>query len=75
LNLTIGHDKRVIIKREKLVDFSSIKFSGNNKLQSLLMITEKNNKNEAVNLLLKDRYPLSTNKDIEVKLMETIYAE
>jgi Domain of unknown function (DUF4139) len=76
LNLTVGHDKRVVIKREKLVDYSSVKFLGNNKLQKFTYeITVKNNKNEAVNLLLKDQYPLSTNKDIEVELLETSDAE
>jgi hypothetical protein len=76
LNLTIGHDKRVIVKREKLRDFSSIKFLGTNKLQKFTYeITVKNNKNEPVNLLLKDQYPLSTNKDIEVELLETSNAE
>ena len=34
LNLTLGKDKRVIVKREKLVDFSSVKFLGSNKLQT-----------------------------------------
>ena len=76
LNLTVGHDKRVVIKREKLVDYSSIKFLGNNKVQKFVYeITVKNNKSEAVNLLLKDQYPLSTNKDIEVELLETNNAE
>jgi len=76
LNLTVGHDKRVVIKREKLVDYSSVKFLGNNKQQKFTYeITAKNNKNETVNLLLKDQYPLSTNKDIEVELLETSDAE
>src|SRR6185369_13219002 len=76
LNLTLGHDKRVVIKREKLTDFSSVKFLGTNKLQKFTYeITVKNNKNEQVDLLLKDQYPLSTNKDIEVELLETSNAE
>jgi TonB-dependent SusC/RagA subfamily outer membrane receptor len=33
LNLTLGKDKRVVVKREKLADFSSVKFLGSNKLQ------------------------------------------
>ncbi|MBC7422912.1 MAG: mucoidy inhibitor MuiA family protein, partial [Ferruginibacter sp.] len=33
LNLTMGKDKRVVIKREKLMDFSSVKFLGANKKQ------------------------------------------
>ena len=76
LNLTLGHDKRVVIKREKLTDYSSVKFLGSNKLQKFTYeITVKNNKSEQVDLLLKDQYPLSTNKDIEVELLEISNAE
>jgi TonB-dependent SusC/RagA subfamily outer membrane receptor len=72
LNLTMGKDKRVVVKREKLADYSSVKFLGSNKLQKLTyQITVKNNKKEPIKLLLKDQYPISTNKDIEVELLET----
>ena len=70
LSLTLGKDKRVALKREKLVDYSSVKFLGSNKLQKFTYeITVKNNKNEAINLDLKDQFPLSTNKDIEVEMI------
>jgi TonB-dependent SusC/RagA subfamily outer membrane receptor len=70
LNLTLGKDKRVIVKREKLVDFSSVKFLGSNKLQTFTYeLTVKNNKKDPVNFILKDQYPISTNKDIEVELL------
>ena len=72
LNLTLGKDKRVAVKKDKLIDFSSVKFLGNNKLQKLTYeITVKNNKKEAINLLLKDQYPLSTTKEIEIELLES----
>lgn len=71
LNLTLGRDKRVVLKREKLADFSSVKFLGANKLQKMTYeITVKNNKKEAVQMMLKDQYPLTTNKDVEVELLE-----
>ncbi|MFP5042226.1 DUF4139 domain-containing protein [Parasediminibacterium sp. JCM 36343] len=71
LNLTLGKDKRVVIKRDKLVDYSSVKFLGSNKLQRFIYeITIKNNKKEGINLQLKDQFPLSTNKEIEVELVE-----
>ena len=76
LNLTLGRDKRVVIKKEKLPDFSSTKFLGSNKLQKLTYeITVKNNKKDTVRMLLKDQYPLSTNKEIEVELMDDGGAE
>ncbi len=72
LNLTLGKDKRLSIKKEKLADFSSVKFLGSNKLQKITYdLIVKNNKKEAVNMLLKDQYPLSTNKEIEVELLES----
>lgn len=71
LNLTLSRDKRVVVKKEKLSDFSSTKFIGSNKVQKLSYeITVKNNKKEAITMLLKDQYPLATLKDIEVELME-----
>ena len=72
LNLTLGKDKRIVVKKEKLKDFSSVKFLGSNKKQLFTYeLTVKNNKKEAVQMLLKDQYPLSTNKEIEVELTET----
>ena len=72
LNLTMGRDKRVVVKREKLMDFSSVKFLGSNKKQVFTYeITVKNNKKEAINMLVKDQYPLSQNKEIEVELLES----
>lgn len=71
LNFTLGRDKRVVVTREKLKDFSSVKFLGSNKKQVFTYeITVKNNKKEKVQMMLKDQYPLSTNKDIEVELIE-----
>ena len=71
LSLTLGKDKRIALKRDKLVDYSSVKFLGSNKLQKFTYeITVKNNKNVPVNLDLKDQFPLTTNKDIEVELID-----
>lgn len=71
LNLTLGRDKRVVVKKEKLADFSSVKFLGSNKLQKITYeLTVKNNKKDTVRMMLKDQYPLSTLKEIEVELEE-----
>ena len=69
LNLTLGRDKRVVVKKEKLADYSSVKFLGSHKLQKISFeLTVKNNKKDTVRMILKDQYPLSTNKEIEVEL-------
>lgn len=71
LRLTPGHDKRVVVKREKLEDFSSVKFLGSNKKQTFTYeITVKNNKKEKIQMEISDQYPISTHKDIEVELLQ-----
>lgn len=72
LNLTMGRDKRVVVKKEKLTDFSSVKFLGTNKKQTFTYeLTVKNNKKDAIDILVKDQYPISQNKEVEVELIET----
>lgn len=69
LNLSLGKDKRLVVKRSVVKELSSLKTSGgNNKQIFTYEITVKNNKLTDVNLLLKDQHPLSTIKEVEVKL-------
>lgn len=71
LNLTLGRDKRVVIKKDKLVDYSSTKFLASNKVQKFSYeLTVKNNKTDTVRMTLKEQYPLTTNKEIEVELLD-----
>lgn len=70
LNLSMGRDKKITIKREKVAEQTGIKFIGNSKKQTFTYeIRLRNGKKEAVNLLLKDQYPVSTDKDMEVELL------
>lgn len=72
LNLSMGRDKKISIKREKVVDKSGTRFLSSKKEQTFTFdITVRNNKKEAVNMLLKDQYPLSTDKDIEIELLQS----
>jgi uncharacterized protein (TIGR02231 family) len=69
LNLSLGRDKRVAIKRSLIKELSSLKTSGKESKQVFTYeITVKNNKVTDVNLLLKDQYPLSNIKEIVVTL-------
>ena len=69
LNLSLGKDKRLAIKRSLVKELSSLKTSGGSNRQSFTYeIMVKNNKLTDINLLLKDQYPLSTIKEVEVKL-------
>jgi uncharacterized protein (TIGR02231 family) len=72
LNLSMGRDKKISIKREKVVDKSGTKFLSSKKEQAFTYdITIRNNKKEMVDLLLKDQYPLSPDKEIEIELKES----
>lgn len=69
LPLTLGADKRIAVKREKLRDFSSTKTFGSNVTQVFTyQITVKNNQNKAVKMVVKDQYPISTMMGVEVVL-------
>lgn len=69
LNLSLGRDKRIAVKRTLVKEMSSIKTSGSSSKQVFTYeLTVKNNKLTDVNLLLKDQYPLSSIKEVEVKL-------
>jgi uncharacterized protein (TIGR02231 family) len=69
LNLSLGRDKRVSVKRSLVKEMSSLKTSGGSSRQVFTYeILVKNNKLTDVNLLLKDQFPLSTIKEVEVKL-------
>jgi uncharacterized protein (TIGR02231 family) len=69
LNLSLGRDKRVAVKRSLIKELSSLKTSGKESKQVFTYeITVKNNKVTDVNLLLKDQYPLSNIKEVVVTL-------
>lgn len=71
LNLSLGKDKRIAVKRSLVKEKSSLKTSGNYAKQVFTYeIIVKNNKLTDVKMLLKDQHPLSTIKEVEVKLEE-----
>jgi len=72
LNLSMGRDKKISISREKVADKSGTKFLSSKKEQTFTYdITVRNNKKETAKLLLKDQYPLSSDKEIEIELLQS----
>lgn len=72
LNLSLGRDKRLAVKRSLIKELSSLKTSGKESKQAFTYeIIVKNNKLTDVNMLLKDQFPLSMIKEVEVKLDES----
>lgn len=71
LNLSMGRDKKISIKREKVVDKSGTKFLSGYKEQTFTYdITIRNNKKESIEMLLKDQYPITTDKEITVEVLD-----
>ena len=72
LTLSMGRDKKLIIKREKVAELSGIKFLGSNKKQAFTFeIQVRNGKKESVDLQLKDQFPVATDKDMEIELLQS----
>lgn len=72
LNLSMGRDKKISVKREMVAEKSSSKFLSSGKEQVFTYdIIIRNNKKEAAKLTLKDQYPVSTDKEIEVVLLQS----
>jgi uncharacterized protein (TIGR02231 family) len=72
LSLSLGRDKRIVVKREKLKDFSSKKLIGTNQRSSYAYeITVRNTKAEPVTIILEDQMPVSQNSQIEVAIIDT----
>ena len=71
LSLSLGRDKKVVIKREKIKDYCKIKSVGLNKKKITgYEITVKNNKKTAILLNLQDQIPVSQHEQIEVKVVD-----
>ena len=69
LPISLGRDKSIVIKREKVKDFSKEKVIGDNKKQSFAYtIAVKNTKKEPVDIKIIDQYPISQQGKIEVTL-------
>jgi uncharacterized protein (TIGR02231 family) len=72
LAVSLGRDKRIVVKREKLKDFSSRKLIGSNQRENLAFeISVRNTKNEPVKITLEDQVPVSQNNQIEVGVLDT----
>jgi uncharacterized protein (TIGR02231 family) len=71
LALTLGIDRRVSVKREKMKEYSSTGFFGSDiKQEFAFLMTVRNNRNDAARMVLKDQYPTSTIKEVTVELLK-----
>jgi uncharacterized protein (TIGR02231 family) len=71
LRVSLGRDKRIVVKREKLKDFTSRATIGASQRESFAWeISVRNGKNESLQLIIEDQIPVSKNKDIEVTVID-----
>ncbi|MDB5253368.1 MAG: hypothetical protein JWP27_2537 [Flaviaesturariibacter sp.] len=71
LNLSLGRDRRIALNRVLVKEMSGAKASGASTRQTYTYeLTVKNNKLSDASVLLKDQYPLSNVKEMDVKLEE-----
>ncbi|MBX2941631.1 MAG: DUF4139 domain-containing protein [Cyclobacteriaceae bacterium] len=72
LAVSLGRDKRIVVKREELKDLTSKKLIGTNKKEEHSWeISVRNTKTEAITITVEDQLPVSKNKDIEVTAVNT----
>ncbi len=72
LNVSLGRDQNIIVKREgnKLLSDKQI-LSNNIKETVAWDITVRNNKSDAITLIVEDQFPISEKKSIEINQLET----
>lgn len=67
LNFSLGMDKKIVVKRTRVKDFSSTKWIGSSKTQTFgWTITLHNSQSDSLTMDAFDQIPISTDKDIVV---------
>ncbi len=68
LNLSLGRDKGVVVKRTLLKEYSSRKFMGSNRTDTRQYeIVVRNNKQQPISITIDDQFPVTTMKEIEIQ--------
>jgi Domain of unknown function (DUF4139)/N-terminal domain of unknown function (DUF4140) len=67
LTVSLGRDKNIIVKREKLKAYTKSQFIGAKKTDNYqYQISIRNLKKQTVNLVVQDQVPVSNNKEVEI---------
>lgn len=71
LAISLGRDKRIIVDRKEIKNFSKKRFLGSNIKQTFgYEITLRNTKNEQINITIEEQIPVSKNNKVTVELLE-----
>lgn len=76
LNISLGRDKNISVKRVSVKEYSKKQFLGSNKIDyRTFEINIRNNKKQTIDLIVEDQFPVSTLKEVEVDKIESKEAE
>jgi len=76
LDISLGVDKNITVKRTKSKDFTTKQFIGNKKEEtSLWDILIKNNKRQSIKIIILDQIPISTREEITITLDKSFNGE
>jgi uncharacterized protein (TIGR02231 family) len=71
LTFSLGRDKNVIVKREKLNEFNKTQTFGNKKTEMIAWeISLRNNKKQEIQLTIEDQVPVTNSREIDVKYLD-----
>src|SRR5258706_9173778 len=71
LSLSLGRDKRIVVKRDKQKELTSRKLIGTNQKESYAWeISVRNKKSEPIRISIEDQIPVSQNSQIEVTTID-----
>lgn len=71
LQISLGRDNNIVVERTKIKDLQSKSLIGNTKKVSYgFEISVRNKKKEAINIIIEDQVPITTNKDLEIEVVE-----
>ncbi|WP_310992752.1 DUF4139 domain-containing protein [Aequorivita marina] len=76
LRLSLGRDERIITERKRIDEEGSTSFFGGSQKRTYTYeISVRNSRSETVTINVKEQFPIATEKDIEIKLLETANAK
>lgn len=72
LKLSLGVDKAITVKREKVKELTKKQLIGSSKEETRSWkITVKNNKKQEISIVIQDQIPVSVNEEIKVNVLES----
>ena len=71
LIFSLGRDKNVIVKREKINEFNKTQLLGSKKVEMFAWeISVRNNKKQEIELIIEDQVPVTNSREINVKYID-----